>query len=66
MTLKEYLQQTPEALTLQELIDWLYNQNTNIKLYLELKTKISLSEIVTLHQSQIKPVEYFFGDTEVG
>lgn len=45
-TEQEYLREHPEALTIQELLDWIYHQDSNITLYLELKSPISLIEIV--------------------
>ncbi len=43
-TKQEYLHQYPEALTLMELVEWLHHI-PDLKIYLELKTAISIAEI---------------------
>lgn len=45
----EYLQKHPDAMTGSELMDWLYHQNPDIGLYIELKSpEIGLTQIQTL------------------
>src|SRR5476649_1204256 len=51
---KDYLERFPEALTLDELFDWLYNQNRKIILYLELKSSITVTEIIDYIESFAK------------
>lgn len=46
VTEQEYLQKTPEALTMQELLDWLHHQPIDINLYLELKSPLTIQELL--------------------
>lgn len=48
LTLQQFLDKNPEAMTFLELIDWLYHQKINIYLYLELKVEIWIKEIVNI------------------
>lgn len=62
----EYLKKYPESMTLFDLVTWLYKQNTNIKLYLELKsTKIKLSDIKQTITLVAKNVEGKIKATEI-
>lgn len=45
-TEEEYLKKYPEAFTFLELIDWIYHQHEAFSLYLELKSPITLKEIL--------------------
>jgi glycerophosphoryl diester phosphodiesterase len=45
-TEQEYLQKYPEALTFQELLDWICHQPSHISLYLELKSPITIKELL--------------------
>lgn len=45
-TEQEYLGKHPEALKIQELLDWIFHQPSHITLYLELKSPISINELL--------------------
>lgn len=45
-TEQEYLSKIPEALTIQELLDWHYHSIFNPTLYLELKSSITIHELI--------------------
>ena len=45
-TEQEYLHKYPESLTFQELLDWIYHQHSGISLYLELKSPVTIQELL--------------------
>lgn len=56
-TKEEYLRKYPEALTFQELLDWMYHQDIKLILYLELKSPITVEEVllhITTYAKEIK------------
>lgn len=47
----------PEAFTFQELLDWIYHQDRKISLYLELKSPITIEEIMFFLTTYVKEIK---------
>lgn len=68
--LERYLKERPEALTLDELIDWLHHQDERLGLYLELKSDIELKRLLeavdqSADRELLKRITLYSSDTKM-